>query len=323
MMNAVVLNQPGEAHELRVEDYTKPSPRSNEVLIRVKAAGVNRPDIFQRQGKYPAPNGIVQDILGLEVSGIIEEVGVGVTSWKPGAEVCALVPGGGYAEYVTVDSGSCLPIPDNISLEDAAAIPEVLFTVWHNVFQRGQLQKGESVLIYGGSGGIGSMAIQLCHLFGAKVYTLASTEEKVSYCYKLGADKVINYKKENLLQGIGNNSVDVILDSLGGEHLDVNLDLLRSEGRLVYINAMDGVKSSLNLMKLMVKRVQISGSTLRARSMKFKKSLAEDILVNAYPLVGSPYFKSPVNYRFSFHQAAEAHALMESRDFVGKIILLF
>lgn len=322
-MKAVVFNEPGDAQSLQVTDYKKPVAQANEVLIRVKAAGINRPDILQRQGKYPAPLGVVRNILGLEVSGFIEEVGEKVTSWKAGDQVCALVPGGGYAEYVVADAGSCLPIPKNMSLEDAAAIPEVLFTVWHNVFQRGQLQEDESVLIYGESGGIGSMAIQLCHLYNAKVYTFASTEEKMDYCYGLGAQKVINYKNGNLLPQLGENSMDVILDCLGGDYLNLNLDLLKTEGRLVYINAMEGMQSSLNIMKVMLKRAQITGSTMRSRNLDFKQSLAEEILQHAYPLIESTGFKNMVNYRFSYRQAAEAHTLMESRDFMGKIILLF
>ncbi len=321
-MNAIVFDEYGDCDVLKWDTRPMPEVNANEVLIKVAAAGLNRPDIIQRKGYYPAPKGAVQDILGLEVSGIIIKVGRQVTKWKKGDEVCALVPGGGYSEFVTADEGSCLPIPENMSLEEAAALPEVLFTVWHNVFQRGGLQKGDDILIYGGSGGIGSMATQLANLYGAKVWTTASTQEKEEYCYKMGASKVINYAKHPIEDKIPQNAVDIILDSLGGKYLAVNLDLLRPEGRLVYINAMEGRTAGLDIMKVMQKRLKITGSTLRARSMAFKKQLAEDILENAYPLIENPAFKSMVNYRFPMKKASDAHRLMESRDFMGKIILL-
>lgn len=321
-MDAIVIKEYGPASVLQVEKREIPQLGKKEVLIKVAAAGVNRPDIFQRKGHYPAPAGVVQDIPGLEVSGTIEAMGEDVTMWELGEEVCALVPGGGYAEYVTADEGSCVPIPQGISLEEAAALPEVLFTVWHNVFQRGRLKSYENILIYGGSGGIGSMAIQLSHLTGAKAYTLVSSEKKAEFCFELGAEKVIDYSKEDVLHQLGKNSVNVILDSIGGENFSTNLDLLRPDGRLVYINAMEGVKVELNIMKLMQKRLYITGSTLRSRSFAFKKELAADILENAFPLIESNAFRSMVKYRFPFKEAAQAHALMESRNFMGKIILI-
>lgn len=321
-MQAIVISEFGAPSVLKKEERSAPLPGENEVLIKVVAAGVNRPDVFQRKGNYPAPPGVVEDIPGLEVSGRIEAMGSDVSGWKVGDEVCALVPGGGYAGYVAVDAGSVLPIPDGISLEEAAALPEVLFTVWHNVFQRGMLKKGEEVLVYGGSGGIGSMAIQLIHLFGSDVHTLVSSPEKEEYCISLGAGKVVNYKAENILDVLGKNSVDLILDSVGGDYFAVNLDLLRPDGRLVYINAMEGVSVPLNIMKLMLKRLHITGSTLRARSHDFKENLAKDIVKNAFPLLERKEFKSMVRYRFPLEEAAAAHELMESRDFMGKIILI-
>lgn len=320
-MKAIVFNTPGDASVLHVEERELPVYNDNEVLIKVMAAGINRPDIIQRRGKYPAPKGIVQDILGLEVSGIIEQVGSNVKNLKLGQEVCALITGGGYAEYVVAHQGSCLPIPQGITLQDAAALPEVLFTVWHNIFQRGGLKKGDDVLIYGGSGGIGSMAIQLVTLFGANAHTLVSSPEKEEYCRSLGAKKVVNYKEQNILEALGNSSIDLILDSVGGEYLDINLDLLRADGRLVYINAMEGAKPPINIIKVMQKRLNITGSTLRAREVEFKAELAADIFKNAYPLIESKGFKSMVEYRFPMAEAAKAHALMDSRDFNGKIIL--
>lgn len=322
-MKAVVFNTPGDAFVLRIDERPVPEPGDNEVLIKVAGAGINRPDIFQRRGKYPAPHGIVQDILGLDVSGKVEKTGRAVKNWKEGDEVMALVPGGGYAEYAVADEGSCLPVPKGISLQDAAALPEVLFTVWHNVFQRGGLKKGENVLIYGGSGGIGAMAIQLVHLHGAHAFTMASTPEKEKYCLELGAEKVVNYKEKDLVEAFHPESMDVILDSLGGAYLEMNLEILRPEGRLVYINAMEGGKPVLNILKVMSKRLHITGSTLRSRSYAFKKALAEDIYQNAFPLLEDARFKNMVRYRFPAEKAAEAHALMESRDFRGKIVLLF
>lgn len=322
-MKAIVFNQPGDASVLHIEEREMPQTGDNEVLIKVKAAGVNRPDVIQRNGKYPVPKGVVQDILGLEVSGIIEKAGPKVSGWKTGDAVCALIPGGGYAEYVAADAGSCLPIPKGISLEDAAALPEVLFTVWHNVFQRGGLQKGEDVLLYGGSGGIGSMAIQLVRLFGANAITLVSSPEKEQYCLALGALKAINYKKQDLLEALPAESVDLILDCIGGEYLDKNLELLRPEGRLVYINAMEGAKPEFDIKKMMRKRLHITGSTLRARSYDFKKALAEDILQNAFPLLENKNFRNMVESRFPMEKASEAHRLMDSRDFTGKIIITF
>lgn len=321
-MRAIIISSPGAPEVLRLEERPIPVIKENEVLIKTAAAGVNRPDVFQRQGNYPAPEGAVQDIPGLEVSGIIEKTGSAVTGWKPGDEVCALVTGGGYAEYVAADAGSCLPIPRGISLTDAAALPEVLFTVWHNVFQRGNLKKGEHVLIYGGSGGIGSMAIQLVRLFGAIPYTLASSADKIDHCRSLGAERVINYKDEDLLSILGSESMDVILDSIGGDYFVINLDLMRPDGRLVYINAMEGRKAEIDIMKVIRKRLHITGSTLRARSPEFKKSLAQDILENAFPLLQNDRFKNMVSHRFLLEEAAEAHRLMESRNFLGKMILI-
>lgn len=320
-MKAVVINHPGGPEVLQIKERETPEVGKNEVLIRVAAAGVNRPDIAQRKGNYPAPADAVQDILGLEVAGEIVAKGANVSSWDIGEKVIALVKGGGYAEYVAADEGSCLPIPKGFSVVDAAALPEVLFTVWHNVFQRGQLKPSEHILIYGGSGGIGSMAIQLATIYGAHVTTLASSQQKADYCRSLGAEKVVNYKEENLFETLGEASQHLILDSIGGDYLDSNLHLLKEDGRLVYINAMEGPKAPLNIILLMRKRLTITGSTMRPRSYEFKKQVAEDILKNAYPLIENPSFKNLVKYRFPLEEAKEAHSLMDSRDFVGKIIL--
>lgn len=322
-MKAIVFDNPGSPDVLYVTTREIPKVHSSDVLIKVTAAGINRPDIAQRKGNYPVPAGAVQDILGLEVSGEIVELGTHVSGFQKGDKVMALVPGGGYAEYVSVHAGSCLPIPKGVSIEDAAALPEVLFTVWHNLFRRGGLKSCERTLIYGGSGGIGSMAIQLAHLYGAQVSTVVSSKEKEEYCRSLGADEVLNYKKDDLLKEWKTSAFDVILDSVGGKYLDINLDLLKKEGRLVYINAMEGGKPVLNIFKMMQKRLVITGSTLRPRSVDFKAELAQDIFKNAFPLLEDNRFLPNVNHRFSPEEAVEAHQLMESRDFFGKIIIRF
>lgn len=319
-MKAIIYKNPGDPEVLEMAERPIPEIQSYEVLIKVVAAGLNRADLAQRKGNYPAPKGTVQDIPGLEVSGIIEKTGSAVTQWKPGDEVCALLPGGGYAEYVSVDAGSCLPIPKGFSVLEAAALPEVVLTVWQNIFQIGQLKPEEKVMIYGGSGGIGSMAIQLVSLFGAKARSLASSDEKINFCKDLGAERVFNYKTEDLNEAIGKNQVDLILDSVGGKYLDLNLNILKPEGRLVYINAMDG-NFPLNIFKLMQKRIHITGSTLRARSLSHKAQLVREVIEKAYPLLEHENFKKTVHYTFPLKNAVETHQLMESRDFYGKILL--
>jgi len=321
-MKAVIFQDYGNPSVLEISPYSKPQPKANELLIKVAAAGMNRADLAQRKGNYPAPKGCVQNILGLEVSGVIEEVGEAVSSWKKGDKVCALLAGGGYAEYVTVDEGSCLPIPKGFSLEEAAGLPEVLLTVWQNIFQIGNLQPDENVLIYGGSGGIGSMAIQLVSLYGANAFTLASSAEKMKYCTALGAKKVINYKKQDLLEEFGKNSMNLILDSVGGKYLNKNIDLLNTAGRLVYINAMEG-KGELNIFKMMQKRIHLTGSTLRSRSLSHKSSLVKEVIEKAYPLIEKDSFKLKIAKKFSVDEVVKAHELMESRDFMGKVLLCF
>lgn len=321
-MKAVIVKEFGNANVLEINERPSPKVKENEVLIKVAAAGLNRADIAQRKGNYPAPKNSVQDVLGLEVSGTIEEIDSKVTQWKVGDEVCALLPGGGYAEYVAVDSGSCLPIPKNFSLIDAASIPEVLLTVWQNIFQIGRLQPKEKVLIYGGSGGIGSMAIQLTNLFGAHPVTLASSKQKIGYCAGLGVKQVIDYTCEDLVEEFGKNSIDLILDSVGGEYLNQNLDLLKKDGRLVYINAMGG-NGKLNIFKMMQKRIHITGSTLRARSLAHKKQLVQEAVEKAYPLIESDKFQNTVSKTFPVEEVVKAHELMESREFLGKILLTF
>lgn len=321
-MKAVILNGFGDASVLQISEVEKPTVSDTEVLLKVAAAGLNRADIAQRNGRYPAPAGTVANILGLEVSGTVVETGAKVKNLKIGDTVSALLAGGGYAEYVSVAASNCMPVPKGIDLIDAAAIPEVLCTVWMNLFQTGNLQPGQTALIYGGSGGIGSMGIQLVRLFGAQAFTLAGNDEKVAFCKSLGAEKVVLYTKEDLVEVLGENSVDVILEMIGGAYLNKNLDVLKEEGKMVYINT--SVRNSeLNIFRMMQKRITLTGSTLRARSVDFKAKLIEDVVANAYPLLEHPEFKNMVNHRFHYSEVVKAHELLESGDFCGKIVLVF
>lgn len=321
-MKAIIITTPGTPSVLQLQERPMPKVGPNEVRIQVEAAGVNRPDVAQRMGRYPAPAGAPQDIPGLEVAGVIETCGVSVTHWKPGDRVCALVAGGGYAEYVAVDAGHCLPIPRGFSAGEAAGLPETVFTVWHNVFQRGGLQAGETLLVHGGSSGIGITAIQLAKAFGAKVFTTVGSETKGQACLELGADRFVNYKTEDFEATLATTGIDVILDMVGGDYFDKNLNVLRPDGRLVYINAMQGNQVNLNIMKMMLKRITITGSTLRARETAFKTALAAEVLQKVWPVLESGAFKPMVFASFPFSQAAQAHELMESSKHIGKIILV-
>lgn len=321
-MKAVIITKPGAPSVLQLQERPMPEIGANEVLIHVKAAGVNRPDVAQRMGRYPAPAGASQDIPGLEVAGVVEECGAEVIQWKIGDRVCALLAGGGYAEYVAVDAGQCLPVPKGFNEAEAAGLPETVFTVWHNVFQRGRLQAGETLLVHGGSSGIGVTAIQLAKAFGAKVLTTVGSEEKGQACLELGADQFVNYKTQDFEATFAEAGVDVILDMVGGDYFDRNLNILRPDGRLVYINAMNGNVVNLNIMKMMLKRITITGSTLRARDVAFKTALAADILKNVWPVLENGMFKSKVFATFPFSEAAQAHELMESSGHIGKIILV-
>lgn len=321
-MKAVIITSFGSPAVLQVQERPHPECGDEEVLIQVKAAGVNRPDVMQRLGNYPAPAGAPPDILGLEVAGIITVCGPKVSQWKVGDEVCALVAGGGYADFVNVPAGQCLPKPKGFSFVEAAGLPETVFTVWHNVFQRGQLQAGETLLIHGGSSGIGVTAIQLAKAFGATVIVTVGSEEKGRECLKLGADQYINYKTTDFEQAFASKGVDVILDMVGGDYFDKNLNILHPEGRLVYINAMSGNQVSLNIMKMMLKRITITGSTLRSRDVAFKSALAAEIQQKVWPLLENGQFKSLIYATFPFSAANKAHELMESSNHIGKIVLV-
>jgi NADPH2:quinone reductase len=321
-MKAIVITHPGGPEVLKLQDYPDPEIGADEVLIEVKASGLNRSDVFQRKGNYPAPPGVSADIPGLELAGIVVKCGISVTMWKPGDKVCALVAGGGYAEYASVKEGQCLPIPQGFSFAEAASLPETIYTVWSNVFQRGKLIAGENLLVHGGNSGIGITAIQLGKAFGAKVFVTVGSEEKGKACLELGAEAYVNYKTQDFEEVLANKGIDVVLDMIGGEYLKKNLTVLRPEGRLVYINAVDGNKVQLNISQVMMKRLTITGSTLRSRDYQFKKELTADIKKKVWPLMDSGKFKPVIFKTFPLAEAAEAHRLLESGTHTGKIILI-
>jgi NADPH2:quinone reductase len=309
-MKAIVITQPGAPE-----------------VLQIAAAGVNRPDIFQRKGNYPPPPGAPQDIPGLEIAGTIAEVGKDVKRWKVGDKICALVTGGGYAEYCNVPEGQCLPIPDGLNFIEAASLPETFFTVWSNVFDRGKLQPGESLLIHGGSSGIGVTAIQMAKALGSKAYVTAGSDEKCAFCKSLGADEAINYHTQDFVTEIdritNKKGIDVILDMVGGSYTPRNLKVLTEEGRLVMINTMEGKNIEIDLSLVMQKRLNITGSTLRPRSVEFKAGIAASLQKNIWPLFASGKIKPVVNAIFPAHRAANAHTIMESSRHTGKIVLSF
>jgi len=271
-MKAIVITKPGGPEVLALKEYPTPEISGDQVLIEVKAAGLNRLDVFQREGNYPAPAGVPDDILGLEVAGTVVQCGPDVTDFKTGDLVCALLEGGGYAELVSVREGQCLPVPDGLSFAEAASLPETVFTVWSNIFQRGNLQPGETLLLHGGNSGIGITGIQIAHAMGSKVIVTVGSEEKGKTCLGLGADSYINYKTQNFEDELQNEGVDVILDMIGGNYLAKNINILKPDGRLVHINAVDGSPTRLDIKKVMTKRLTITGSTLRGREHEFKKT---------------------------------------------------
>ena len=320
-MKAIVITRPGGPEVLQLQEREVPIPLNNQVLIEVKAAGVNRPDTFQRKGNYPPPPGAPQDIPGLEVSGIIVKCGDSARKWKAGDQVCALLGGGGYAGYAVVSEDHCLPLPDGWSFAEAASLPETVFTVWHNVFERGMLKRGEHLLVHGGSSGIGITAIQLAKSFGASVSVTAGSDEKCRACRALGADLAINYRLEDFEKILEPAGVDVILDMVGGDYIPKNLKLLKEDGRLVFINAMKGGKAEWNALDIMRRRLTITGSTLRARDERFKADLAQAVFRNVWPQIAAHGFSPVIFKTFPLAQASEAHALLESSEHIGKIVL--
>jgi NADPH2:quinone reductase len=326
-MKAITITQPGGPEVLQITDRPTPAPNLGEVLIKVMAAGINRPDVAQRKGNYPPPAGAPQDIPGLEIAGIVAEVGVNVTRWKVGDKVCALVIGGGYAEYCTAPQGQCLPIPENLSFAEAASLPETFFTVWSNVFDRGRLQPGETLLVHGGSSGIGATAIQMATALGSKVYVTAGSNEKCKFCEDLGATKAINYKHENFAEAIAkltdNKGINVILDMIGGDYTAPNIKSLANDGRLVFINTMKGKNVELDLAEVMRKRIYITGSMLRPRDVAFKSAIAQNLEKHIWPLLASGKIKPVIYKTFTAAEAAGAHRLMESSEHMGKIVIQF
>ncbi|MBB3954461.1 NAD(P)H-quinone oxidoreductase [Novosphingobium sediminicola] len=323
-MKAVTFDQPGPAQVLKVSDLVVPMPAAGQVLIKVAAAGVNRPDVIQRLGQYPAPKGH-SPILGLEVAGEVVALGAGADPALLGQNVCALVNGGGYAQYCIAEAGICLPVPDGLSMVEAAAIPETLFTVWHNVFERGWASDGERVLVHGGTSGIGTMAITLGKAFGLEVIVTCGSDEKCERAIELGAAHAINYRSHDFVEEVKRIShgegVHLVLDMVAGDYVARNLKCLADDGRHVTIAVQGGAKADVPMWQVMARRLTLTGSTLRARSNAFKTLLAQEIAANVWPLVDEGEVRPVMARTYPLEQAAQAHAQMESGDLVGKIVL--
>ncbi len=323
-MRVIEITSFGPPEGLAVAERSVPVPSSDEVLVEVAGAGVNRADVMQRRGHYPPPKG-ASDLLGLEVSGTVAAVGDGVSGWQVGDQVCGLVTGGGYAEYCVIPAPQCLPVPAGVELADAAALPEACMTVWTNVFDRGRLQAGETLLVHGGSSGIGTTAIQLARLWGADVFATAGTAEKCAACERLGATRVFNYRETDFAQALrvatDGRGVDVILDMVGGPYLKSNLESLAVEGRLVLIGLMGGATAEVNLAALMSRRLTLTGSTLRSRSIRQKATIADSVRAQVWPWIADARFTPVVHERYSLAEAAEAHRTMEASLHIGKLLL--
>jgi NADPH2:quinone reductase len=323
-MTAIAVKAPGGPEVLVPEERPVPAPAATEVLVRVRAAGVNRPDVMQRKGQYPPPPG-APDIPGLEIAGEIVAVGDKVKRWKIGDKICALVSGGGYAEYCVTDEATALAVPKGFSFTDAAALPETFMTVWHNVFERGALKPGETVLIHGGSSGIGTTAIMLAKQFGAKVIVTAGSPEKCEACRKLGADVAIDYNKEDFVaatkQATGGKGAELILDMIGGDYVDRNFEAAAVEGRVVQIATQKGPKVTVDLRRLMLKRLTHTGSTLRARPVADKAAIARAVEAKVWPLLESGKVRPVIDSTYPLDKAADAHARMETSLHIGKIML--
>jgi putative PIG3 family NAD(P)H quinone oxidoreductase len=323
-MRYVAVREPGSPDVLAIAEGPLPQPKAGEVLIEVSYAGVNRPDCSQRAGKY-APPPDASPILGLEVAGVIAACGEGVTSWHAGDAVCALTPGGGYAEYCTTPAAFCLPFPKGLTALEAASLPENFFTVWNNVFDRGRLKRGEKVLIHGGSSGIGLTAIQLAKQYDATVIATVGSDDKAAYCRSLGADHTINYRTQDFVAEVaritGKRGVDVVLDMVGGDYVEKNLKCLALEGRLVIIAFLKGSRVEVDWMPIMMKRLTVTGSTMRASPTERKAEIANSLREKVWPLIENRAVKPVVHRVFALAEAAAAHALMESSQHVGKIML--
>lgn len=323
-MICIEISSPGNPEVLIPVERPDPIPAAGEVLIRVAAAGVNRPDVMQRRGRYPPPPG-ASNIPGLEVAGTIQAVGPDVRDWTIGDRVCALVTGGGYATLCVAPAAQCLPVPGTVDLVAAAAVPETFFTVWTNVFDRGRLKAGETALFHGGTSGIGTTAIQLASARGARVFATAGSDEKCRACERLGAERGINYRTEDFVQVVkdltGDRGVDLVLDIIGGDYLPRNLSALAMDGRLVQIGLMGGESSTIDLRRILARRLTVTGSTLRPRSVAEKGAIAAALREHVWPLLERGVVK-PIVYRtFPLREAAAAHRLMESSEHIGKIVL--
>lgn len=323
-MKFIHLTSFGDADVLQLHNMPTPTPAAGEVLIQVAAAGVNRPDVLQRKGLYPPPPD-ASPVLGLEVAGEIVACGTGVTRWRKGDKVCALVNGGGYAEFAVAPAAQCLPIPASLSMLEAAALPETFFTVWHNLFQRARLAEGETVLIHGGSSGIGTTAIQMAHARGNRVFVTAGSAEKCTACEAMGAEKAINYRTTDFVSEIkqltSNRGVDVILDMVGGDYIQRNITCAAHDGRIVNIAYLNGSEVSVSLMPVMLKRLTLTGSTLRAQSPAMKENIARELQEFIWPLLENKKIKPIIFASFPLAEAAAAHQLMESSQHIGKIVL--
>ncbi len=320
-MQVVEISAPGKPEVLRSATRAVPAPKTDEVLIRVAAAGVNGPDMMQRKGLYPAPPG-ASDLLGLEVSGEIVAAGAAVKRWKIGDKVAALTNGGGYAQYCAVDAQHCLPIPDGLSLRDAGSLPETFFTVWSNVFMGAGLKTGETFLVHGGAGGIGATAIQLAKAFGVKVFATDSPAARCDFCRGLGADRVIDYRDEDFVEIVREGGgANVILDIVGGPNIEKNFKAANHDARIIQLAFALGSKIEINMMPVMLKRLSYTGSTLRTRPPAYKNEIARQLETKVWPLIAAGKIKPIVNAVFPLAEAAKAHALMESSTHIGKILL--
>ena len=323
-MTVIAISEPGGPMVLNPEKRDLPELGEGEILIAVRAAGVNGPDVLQRMGAYPPPPG-ASDLPGLEVAGVVAALGDNVARWRIGDEVCALAPGGGYAEYVRVHGSNALPAPAGFTFTEAAALPETYFTVWHNVFERGGLKKGETLLVHGGSSGIGTTAIQLASAFGARVVATAGSEEKCAACMKLGAERAINYRQEDFVtatkEATDGHGADVILDMVGGDYVARNYEAAAVEGRIVQIAVQGGAKGTADLSRLMIKRLVHTGSTLRPRSVEFKAAIAAALEAKVWPLLAQRRVQPVMDMIFPLKEAWRAHERMQEGEHIGKIVL--
>jgi putative PIG3 family NAD(P)H quinone oxidoreductase len=323
-MTAIAIRTPGGPEALVAERRPVPIPGAGEVLIKVAAAGVNRPDVLQRQGKYPPPPG-ASDILGLEVSGTIVAAGSGADALV-GQKVCALLTGGGYAQYAVAPAGQCLPLPDDYDLAEAAALPETLFTVWTNLFERAYVVAGDTVLVHGGTSGIGTMAIRLCNLFDIQIIVTCGSDEKCSQAKAWGADHAINYRTQDYVEQVkritDGQGLAAVLDMVGGDYVPRNLECLAEDGRHVSIATLGGAKAEIFIPAIMQKRLTVTGSTLRARSVGFKSLVADELMRNVWPFVAEGKLRPAMDQRFALADAAKAHARMDAGDHFGKIVLV-